>query len=389
MKINILMPTFNDCDTIEETLNTVKEQTYDNWNLIIINDGSTDNTEKVIKNYIKENKLEEKIMYVYQKNSDQLNAIKNGLNKIEDKNSIIYILHSDDLFNNKYVLEKMNEYFTVNENIDAIMANYHIIDKDSKIIGYQKIRKYKKSKSTIALQGLWLGRNLFVDFAAFRYETYMKYAYESYLIWNNPFWLISNKDIDMMNVVNVDFEFFKYRVYDNNYINNEIGLLNVLNGELRTVTNIFKYIDIPFYKMQYLLFRITNKLHLPYKTIYKNKESDKIYEKLKFIVNKRINDKELKKYPYYIAILDFFKNYENNRKIKIIDLNKNDVFLGADVRAFNNKMLNKDLPKIYYKLFKEMKKGFKIIETDKKSYSKLVNILKFLDIYNYVDIIVK
>ena len=388
MKINIIMPTYNDSITITESLESLKSQNYSNWHLTIVNDGSVDNTEEIIKEFINKNKLEEKITYIYQKNSDQLNAIKTALKNIEDKDGLIYVLHSDDLMHDKNVFKKAVNYFLEND-VDAIISGYNCIDKDSNIISYQKVKKYICSEQTIALQGLWMGRNLFVDVAFWKNAIYRKEVLRNYLNWNTPFWLNCDNCLTMLNVKNVEFPFFKYRVFEENYINNEVGLLNVLNGEVRNVLNIFKYINIPFYKMQYLLFRITNKLHLSYKAIYKNKESDKIYEKLKFIVNKRINDKELKKYPYYIAILDFFKNYENNRKIKIIDLNKNDVFLGSDVRAFNNKMLNKDLPKIYYKLFKEMKKGFKIIETDKKSYSKLVNILKFLDIYNYVDIIVK
>ena len=52
-------------------------------------------------------------------------------------------------------------------------------------------------------------------------------------------------------------------------------------------------------------------------------------------------------------------------------------------------MLNKDLPKLYYDLFKKMNKGFKTVVTNKNSYNNLVKILKFLDIYDYVDVIVK
>ena len=59
------MPTYNDSDSIIETLNTIKKQTYKNWILTIVNDGSNDNTEQVIKDFIESNKLEEKIKYIY------------------------------------------------------------------------------------------------------------------------------------------------------------------------------------------------------------------------------------------------------------------------------------------------------------------------------------
>jgi len=389
MKINIIMPTYNDSKTIIETLDTIKKQTYNNWNLFIVNDGSVDETDNVVKNYIEKNKLEDKIIYIYQKNSDQLNAIKKGLKYIQDKDSLVYVLHSDDLLANENVFQNVIDYFNNHKEVDAIISDYEIINEKSEVVGYQKVKKYNNKESIIALQGLWLGRNLFVDVTFCKYDIYKKYVFENYLTWNRPFWLNIDDKINMLKVQNVEFPFFKYRVFEENYINNEIGLLNVLNGELRTALSIFNFIDIPMYKFQYLLFRIFNKLHLSYNPLYYKKRSEKIYDKIKFIINKRISDEEIIKYPYYNAILNFFKNIDNDKKIKKIDIKNSDVFLGSDVRAFNKKMLNKELPKIYYDLFKKMNKGFKIIVTDKNSYNNLVKILKFLDIYDYVNIIKK
>ena len=389
MKINVIMPTYNDSKTITETLDTIKKQTYKDWHLIIVNDGSVDETEMVVKNYIDENKLNDKITYIYQKNSDQLNAIKNGLKHIEEKNSLVYVLHSDDLIANDKVFQNVIDFFNNNKDVDAIISDYEIINEKSEVVGYKKVKKYNNKESITALQGLWLGRNLFVDVTFCKYDIYKKYVFENYLTWNRPFWLNIDDKINMLKVQNVEFPFFKYRVFEENYINNEIGLLNVLNGELRTALSIFNFIDIPMYKFQYLLFRIFNKFHLSYSPVYYKRRSEKIYDKIKFIINKRISDEEIIKYPYYKAILNFFKNLDNDKKIKIIDIKNSDVFLGSDVRAFNKKMLNKDLPKLYYDLFKKMNKGFKTVVTNKNSYNNLVKILKFLDIYDYVDVIVK
>ena len=97
----------------------------------------------------------------------------------------------------------------------------------------------------IALQLLWLGRNLFVDMAFHRREVFVKNIYHNYLVWNGPFWL----NLDQMNIVNikkVDFPFFKYRIGDNNYLNNNISKFNVINGEIRVVTRLLNnyYIHI-------------------------------------------------------------------------------------------------------------------------------------------------
>ncbi|MEG0301649.1 glycosyltransferase family 2 protein [Cetobacterium sp.] len=82
MKISIIMPTYNDKDSIIETFDSVINQTYKNWELIIVDDGSTDKTEEVIKNYVEKHNLKDKIKYFYQENQDQLNAIINGINYI-------------------------------------------------------------------------------------------------------------------------------------------------------------------------------------------------------------------------------------------------------------------------------------------------------------------
>lgn len=78
-KISVMTPTYNDAKSLEETLNSLVKQTYQNWEQIIIDDGSTDNTKQIIDEFVKKNKVEDKIKYIYQENKDQLNAILNGL----------------------------------------------------------------------------------------------------------------------------------------------------------------------------------------------------------------------------------------------------------------------------------------------------------------------
>ena len=89
------MPTYNDSSTIIDTIDSVANQSYSNWQLIIMNDGSTDNVEDVIKQYRDNSVHKEKIEYYSQKNQDQLNAIRNCIDYI--KGEFVYILHSDDL----------------------------------------------------------------------------------------------------------------------------------------------------------------------------------------------------------------------------------------------------------------------------------------------------
>ena len=51
-KISIVMPVYNTEKYLKKSIESVLNQTYDNIELIIINDGSTDKSEKIIKNYL-------------------------------------------------------------------------------------------------------------------------------------------------------------------------------------------------------------------------------------------------------------------------------------------------------------------------------------------------
>src|SRR6187431_937929 len=51
--ISIIIPTYNRANLIGETLDSILAQTYQNWECIIVDDGSDDNTEEVVNSYVK------------------------------------------------------------------------------------------------------------------------------------------------------------------------------------------------------------------------------------------------------------------------------------------------------------------------------------------------
>ena len=50
--VSIVMPTYNRGNVIHKAINSVINQSYSNWELIIIDDGSTDNTKEVVRYYL-------------------------------------------------------------------------------------------------------------------------------------------------------------------------------------------------------------------------------------------------------------------------------------------------------------------------------------------------
>ena len=387
MKVNILMPSYNDGESIIETLNSLLMQTYKNWELFIMDDGSTDNTKEIILNYKVKYDCKNKINYFYQKNQDQLNAVNNLIKYITG--DYIFILHSDDLLASANVLEKSVNYMEQKKDIDAIIGDLLIIDKDSQIVGKQKVKKYKKNNSVLALQELWLGRNLFVDVAFYRKDIFINKVRESYLINNIPFWIdITGKNLKMLNVEKVNYELIKYRVFENNYINNEIGKLNVINGEIRTVITIMKEYNIYLYRFQYLIFRLLNKFKIKYIPFYCRKEQKHKERIIKFIIKKRFK-KDYKNNLFLNSIIEFYKN-DKNRIYEIDDkVNKEFIYDGKDMRQFNKDILNDDISNFYKEFLNNMRIGFNKILVSEDNYDKVVKVCKFMCIYPFVNIIKK
>lgn len=90
--VSIIMPSYNTGKFIKETINSVIAQTYSNWELIIVDDCSTDNTDEIVKS-INDNRI------IYLKNETNSGAaISRNKALREAKGRWIAFLDSDDLW---------------------------------------------------------------------------------------------------------------------------------------------------------------------------------------------------------------------------------------------------------------------------------------------------
>ncbi|MDU1890065.1 MAG: glycosyltransferase family 2 protein [Dysgonomonas sp.] len=115
--ISVIMPTYNQSEFIRRAILSVINQSYDKWELIVINDGCTDNTEENIQDYLK---LSSKIKYISNETNRGMGyAINQGLG-IAKYNYIAY-LPSDDFY---YVdhLKSLKEKFDESVNIALVYS---------------------------------------------------------------------------------------------------------------------------------------------------------------------------------------------------------------------------------------------------------------------------
>jgi glycosyltransferase involved in cell wall biosynthesis len=92
---SIIVPTFNRSSLINFAIESILKQTYSNWDLIVVDDGSTDNTREIVHRYVQD---DSRIKYIYQENAERCVARNNGINNASGE--YICFLDSDDYFLN-------------------------------------------------------------------------------------------------------------------------------------------------------------------------------------------------------------------------------------------------------------------------------------------------
>ncbi len=88
---SIIIPSYNRAHIILNTISTVQRQSFTNWECIIVDDGSTDNTKEIIAQI-----QDERVKYIYQNNAERSAARNNGAQNAKGK--YICFLDSDDEF---------------------------------------------------------------------------------------------------------------------------------------------------------------------------------------------------------------------------------------------------------------------------------------------------
>lgn len=126
--VSIVMPSYNTGKYIKETIESVLAQSYSNWELIIVDDCSTDNTDDVVSQYLKDNRIR------YLKNETNSGAAVSRNRALrEAKGKWIAFLDSDDLWEP----EKLKNQISFMENNDYHFSytNYVEINEESLLNG--------------------------------------------------------------------------------------------------------------------------------------------------------------------------------------------------------------------------------------------------------------
>lgn len=135
MKVSIIIPIYNMEKTLDRCLNSVVNQTYDDIEIILINDGSKDSSLDIAMSY---QKKDNRIIIVNQENKGISVARNNGLK--EATGDLLAFVDSDD-----YIELDMIEKLTreiISNNADIAISDYYMFDENKKIkntVGYPSL----------------------------------------------------------------------------------------------------------------------------------------------------------------------------------------------------------------------------------------------------------
>ncbi|MBN2180330.1 MAG: glycosyltransferase [Sedimentisphaerales bacterium] len=135
-KVSICIPTYNRKEYLRETIDSILSQTYKDFEIVIVDDGSTDGTENILKN------LDVPVTYYWQENSGDA-AARNKLIELAQGRYISFI-DSDDLLIPD-AIERMVEVMDAEGGNVIVYGSYFRIDKNGKIYGRCKRRLYSGS----------------------------------------------------------------------------------------------------------------------------------------------------------------------------------------------------------------------------------------------------
>ena len=136
MKFSILIPTFYSAKTIQDTIDSIRLQKFTSYEIIVIDNNSTDHTIQILK----KNKLPN-IKFIIEKDEGIYDAINKGI--LNARGDIISLLHSDDIYYNSSALQIISEIFD-QKKIDIVYGDLVYVKKNNlnKIIRYWKCSSF-------------------------------------------------------------------------------------------------------------------------------------------------------------------------------------------------------------------------------------------------------
>lgn len=316
-KISIILPTYNSDDVLENAIKSVIEQTYKNWELVIIENGKKGQAEQIAQSF-----NDKRIIYMYQEQPNVSNARNVGLENVTGK--YVAFIDSDDRYEKDF-LQKMVQYLEQN-NLQLVTCGYRKLSDKSKMLIKDNTSIFKTTNIKEYLE---------ITKENYLYNELWNKVYISSIIKENNIKFDSNYELGEDFIFNLDYtKFIEKAGYINEplyvYTDGEYGLkLKYRPNKFEIEYNLTQYLEKIYiekkWNMDYIYNRYARVYYNQIIDIYKENNPATIKEKneqLKNIVTnpkykeelnelqKKVTDRKMK-----IAIKYFFLKGKNMAKI--------------------------------------------------------------------------
>lgn len=311
--VTVIMPTFNNQETIGEAISSVINQTYDNWELLIIDDGSTDETLDVVRNFKNNNKKIRVLNTPHMGNSFARNY---GLNNAQGE--LFAFLDSDDYYDLDFLEKGVSEI--VKQDADVAVFNYiRFSDRWEKVVsvGTGIFNSYTAVWNKIYKRELWQGIEFPIGMKIEDLE------------------IVTTIMGKASKIIKIDESFYHYRIRDSSVTHhfNPLEQIEIIKA-IEVMDDYFKKFEIKYDHKEYILFVNSQLFTHMYIGI---RESSSFKERR--ILFKEIFYRMIGKKTYLMFSNNHLKNVKDNL---IIDLFKFDCFnFGVYIAEILTKVMSK------------------------------------------------
>jgi len=176
-KISVIIPVYNGEIFLEDTIKSVLNQNYDNWECIVVDDGSIDGSAAIAKKY-------EQIIYLYQEHKNVAAARNLGIQKASGE--YLAFLDADDIWDTNKLETQIN-YMEENPDIDYSITKHSLFLTEGLKDIPQWVRTNHLQEETLA----YIPSSLIVRKSAFEIVGYFD---ESYKISDDSDWFLRARD---------------------------------------------------------------------------------------------------------------------------------------------------------------------------------------------------
>lgn len=240
--ISIIMPVKNEEKYIFDSIQSVLSQTYKNFELIIIDDGSTDKTFEIVKSI-----KDDRIRLFQKENSGLIDQLNFGLK--EAKGEYIARMDADDQISPEKLEEQM-QFLINNKNIHLVGTNFYFIDETGEIVMQKKLPEHHKDIEfmmpfidSVLHSSILTYKKVLIDSGGYNKEYFCAEDDELFLR------LLSLG----YKMYNIQKPFYKYRLVDKPYGYYETQKVNYYKCGIKYLENQYKEKDGEYYLRMGLL----------------------------------------------------------------------------------------------------------------------------------------